>query len=267
MSASPPLEDLAALDPRRRQAALAYLAADARPIDDTTLAAVTDCLAVPDKAVQRLAVDLLQRVELGARPALIARLSAALASEIPALRWGAAYALGRFGVAEPGMLPPLLEVLGDRDGDRRWAAAGLLTTCARAHPDRVIPALLAVAADPDAERRKMAFYALRHAAPTDRAVHGAALRGLADPALGVRFAALATLIKLEPTPPTACTLVLALVRDEPDAGLRRAALCALGDVGRGVSAAEVAIAAAETSDDPMMRRAALIARRRLAARV
>jgi HEAT repeat protein len=255
--------DLEAADPRRRRAALERLIASEEPIDGAMLTAVVACVGFPEKAVQRLTADLLQRVDPEGRPALLGDLREALVSDDRDRRWGAAYALSRLGIAEPAMVPPLLEALGDRDGDRRWAAAESLTVCARAHPDRVVPALLAAAADPEAERRKMAFYALRHAAPHDGDVHAATLRALLDPALGVRFAALAALIRLEPTPAAACTLVLTLVRDDPDPGLRRAAVCALGDVGRGVSAAETAIVAAEASDDPMMRRAASIARRRL----
>jgi HEAT repeat protein len=196
---------------------------------------------------------------------VVACLRSALGSADARLRWGATYALGRLGLVEPGMFAPLFEALGQRDGDRRWAAAELLATCARAHPDPVVAALLAAVSDPEAERRKMALYVLRDVAPASRAVHEATLRSLDDPAIGVRFAALAALARLQPVPPEACTLVLGLVRRDPDAGLRRAALCTLGDVGRGVSAVDAALAAAATSDDPGMRRAARVARRRFVA--
>jgi HEAT repeat protein len=262
--AAPP--DLTSADPLRRRAALGRLLLSDVGIDQATIAALVDCLGVRDKAVQRLATDLLERVDAAVRPALIARLEASLASDETDLRWGAAYALGRLGRCMPAMIGPLIDVLAERDGDRRWAAAGILTTCARADPERVLPALLAVATDPDAERRKMALYALRDAAPSDARLRAVTVHALADPAVGVRFAALAALVRLEPPPADACLRVLTLVRADPDAGLRRAALAALGDVGRGVSAAETAIAAAESSDDPLARRAASIARRRLAAR-
>lgn len=242
---------------------LERLVAGTDPIDGATMAAVVDALAVPDKATQRLAADVLQHVAPTARTAAIARLQLAMGSGDPTWRWGAAYALGRLGVAEPAMIAPLLEALGDGDGDRRWAAAKLLGVCARAHADLVIAALLAAVDDQEPARRKMALYALRDVALTHGDVRSAALRGLADPSVGVRFAALAVLIRLEPIPAEACALVLTLARDDPDGGLRRAALCALGDVGRGVSAAESAIAAAEASDEPLLRRAGSIARRRL----
>jgi len=242
---------------------LERLAATNDPLDEPTMTALVAALASAEKAIQRLAADMLQRVAPETRVATVARLRVALGSDDANWRWGAVYALGRIGLAEPAMISPLLEALGDRDGDRHWAASQLLGVCARAHRDLVVAALLAAAGDREPVRRKMALYTLRDVAPADGEVHAAALRGLGDPAVGVRFAALAALIRLEPIPAEACTAVLALTRDDPDDGLRRAALCALGDVGRGVSAAESVIAAAEASDEPLLRRAASIARRRL----
>lgn len=257
-------DDLAAADPLRRRTALAELASSGSPLDAATLDLVVECLGVPDKATQRIAADVLRNAGPEHRPAVVARLRAVLGRGAGDHRFGAAYALGRLGDTGAAVVAALLATLGERDGDRRWAAAELLTACARADPGRVVPDLLAAATDADEERRKMALYVLRHAAPADPDAHAAALRGLGDPALGVRFAALAAVVRLVPVPAEASALVLTLVHDNPDDGLRRAALCALGAVGRGVSAAEHAIAAAETSDDPRMRRAAAIARRRLA---
>jgi HEAT repeat protein len=242
---------------------LERLSATTDALDAPTTDAIVVALASPEKTIQRLAADLLPRAAPDARPAAVARLRTALGSDDAGWRWGAAYALGRLGLAEPAMIAPLLEVLGDRDGDRHWAASQLLALCARAHREPVVAALLAAVDDGEPVRRKMALYTLRDVAPADGEVHAATLRGLRDPAVGVRFAALAALIRLEPIPAEACSAVLALTRDDPDGGLRRAALCALGDVGRGVSAAESAIAAAEASAEPLLRRAASIARRRL----
>ena len=80
----------------------------------------------------------------------------------------------------------------------------------------------------------------------------------------MRFAALAALGRIDPAATEACERVLMLARADVEDGVRRAALCMLGTVGRGVSAAAEAIAGAEASDDPLWRRAAAIARRRLA---
>lgn len=256
------LADLGADEPLRRLTGLERLLAAAAPLDDAAIAAVVACLATPVKKVQRGAADLLSAVGADMRPAVAARLRVALASEDPALRWGASYALGRLGLFEPAMIAPLVEVLGRRDGDLRWAAAALLQTCATVHADLVLTAVVPAAAHDDPERRKMALYVLRDVAPAHPAAYDAAMRGLADPALGVRFAALAVLARVATVPPEACARVLMLARADPDAGLRRAALCTLGVVGAGVSEVDAVLAAAAASDDPSDRRAAGLARRR-----
>jgi HEAT repeat protein len=260
------LAELRDPDPRRREAALERLVAEpGTPTDEAMLAAVIDCLGVPQKAVRRRAADVLAN---GPRDAAtddrVERLRAAAHSDEPRLRWGATYALGRLGVVEVFMVAPLLSVFGHRDGDERWAAAELMKACARRHAPLVIPELLAAAVTGSPEQRKMALYVLRDTAPGDARVAEVTVRGLADPEVGVRFAALSALARLDPQLPDACDRVLALADRDSDPGLRRAAISVLGWIGRGVSAVAAALATASASDDPSLRRAAAIARRRLA---
>ena len=256
---------LASPDADRRRAALEVLAHAPDRLPGAAVPAVVACLATPEKRVQRIAADVLREVPPDLRPDVIAGLRAAMTSADSEWRFGAAWALGRLGVVDLAMVAPLVEALGALDGDRRWAAAELLTTCARAYADRVEAALLDAVRDGVPERRKMALYVLRDVASASPAVRDATTRALGDPAVGVRFAALAALVRLEPVPPDACTLVLVRARSDADAGLRRAALTALGEIGRGIGEVEREVAAAESSDDPATRRAAAIARRRLGA--
>ncbi len=263
MSHDAALAELTSGDPRRQRAALDRLAAAPGTLTAEVLDALIVCLGATHKAVQRAAADLLPRLDDDLRAAVVPRLRRAGGASDPRLAWGASYALSRLGILEPAMIAPLLEVLGRRDGDERWAAAEILTACARIHGEPVIAALLAAAGDPEPERRKMALYVLRDSAATDAAVRDATIQGLQDSAVGVRFAALSTLARLRPLPADACALVLGLVREDPDRGLRRAAMHALGVVGRGVSEASAVVAAAAASDDPGLRRAARAARLRL----
>ncbi len=161
------------------------------------------------------------------------------------------------------MLPALLEAMGAEDGDRRWAAASIAVACAGAHPDAVLPVLLDTLASGGAALRKMVLYVLRDLVPGTPEVAAASIASLHDPDVGVRLAALSALCRLQPLPPTACDLVLALLRDDPDPGLRRAATSALGWVGRGVAAVRDVLNRAAASDDPALRRAAESARARL----
>jgi len=250
-------------DAGARQRALELLAADPEPIPEEIAVAVIECLGMPRKAIQRRAADVLCANAAGARPLVLARLRAASRAADASLRWGATFALGRLGVLDPDLVPPLLEALADRDGDRRWAAAALIVACGRQFPGTVVPALLGALAGAGSELRKMALYALRDLAPGTPEVAAALVARMRDADVGVRLAALSGLCRLQPLPPDACDLVLRALRDDPDPGLRRAAMSALGHVGRGVAAVAGVLEAATRSDDPGLRRAAAQARRRL----
>jgi HEAT repeat protein len=255
---------LASPDARVRLGALDELAQAGRPLDEAEALAVVACLGIGVKALQRRATDALCLTGDAARPAVLASLRALLDAPDADRRWGASYALGRLGVVEPALVPALLDALASRDGDRRWAAATLLVTCGTLHAETVLPALLDALHGTIPELRKMALYVLRDLAPSHPAVPDALLVALRDDDSAVRLAGLSAVVRLAPPPAHACDEVLRLVRDDPDAGVRRAAVSALGHLGRGVTGAEAAITAASGSDDPGLRRAAEAARRRLA---
>jgi HEAT repeat protein len=254
---------LGSADARVRLAALEELARAARPLGEDDALAVVDCLGVAVKALQRRATDVLESTAEAARPALVAALRAALASPEAPRRWGATYALGRLGIIEPALVPPLLEALGSRDGDQRWAAAALMVACGVRHPAIVRSTLLDALGAAIPELRKMTLYVLRDLALAEPAVVDAIVAALRDDDANVRLAALSAVTRLAPLPASACEEVLRLVRDDPQIGVRRAAVSALGHVGRGVASAAAAIAAALDSSDVGVRRAAVAARRRL----
>jgi HEAT repeat protein len=259
------IEALLAPDAERRRAALETLAADAEALGETLALAVVECLGAAPKALQRRAADVLRATDGAARPAVLARLRAAMRAPDARLRWGATFALGQLGILDVEMVPSLLEALASADGDQRWAAAGLMVGCARLASATVVPALLAALEEPSAELRKMALYVLRDLAPGTPEVRDALMARLRDPEIGVRLAALSGLSRLDPLPPIACDLVLEILRDDPDPGLRRAAVSALGHVARGrdTRAVRDVLDAATRSDDPGLRRAAEVAKRRL----
>lgn len=254
--------DLASADARVRLAALESLARRAAPLDEADAVAVAACLAVAVKALQRRAADVLATTGEVARPAVLALLRAMLAGADAVARWGACYALGRLGIVEPGLVPVLLDALASRDGDRRWAAAASMVRCGRSHPEQVVPVLLAAARAPSPELRKMALYVLRDLAPADPVVPPALLAALRDPGAVVRLAALSALVRLATPPAGAGDEVLRLARHDPDVGVRRAAVSALGALGRGVDGVDATLDAAGGSTDPGLRRAAEGARRR-----
>lgn len=263
MSDAAILAALRSADLRARVAALDALAASGAPLGAPLALAVAACVDVGVKAVQRRAADVLRLADDTARPAVLAALHAGLAAADASRRWGAAYALGQLGVLDPALLPPLVETLASRDGDRRWAAAALLVACGRAAVGDVVAAMRTVLAAPAPESRKMALYVLRDLGVDDPETAGVVLAAAADADVSVRLAALAALARLVPRMPAACDAALRLAREDPDLGVRRAAVSALGHVGRGVAAAGAAVDAALASDDSGLRRAATGARRRL----
>jgi len=252
-------------EPGERLHALDRLAAAPRPLRGDLLDAVLACLSGETKVLQRRAVDVLRLTGSAKRLDIVARLRAACDGGDPSLRWGAAYALGSLGVFSPALVTPLMEALAQRDGDRRWAAAGLTVAYGHAHAEVVVPALLTALAGGGSELRKMVLYVLRDLSPGTPEIAAAFMRSLADPERAVRLAALSALCRLDPPPHGACDLVLRVIRDDPDLGVRRAATSALGVVGRSVAAAREVIDEASASPDEGLRRAADRARRRLGA--
>lgn len=263
LDAAGDVAELESHDLERRRAALERLIASPRPLSDALAAALVRCVGANLKAVQRRAAEALRANGARDRPEIVAALRRATDETDPRTRWGATFALAQLGIVDPTMVPPLLEAMASPDGDQRWAAASIMVTCGRAHPDQVSVALLASLPSGSAPLRKMALYVLRDLAPGTADVTGAVVAALGDAEVGVRLAALSALCRLEPLPPAACDLVLAMLRQDPDPGLRRAATTALGHVGRGVSAVEAVLDAAAGSSDPGLRRAAEVARRRL----
>jgi HEAT repeat protein len=252
---------LASPDIRVRLSVLERLAAEREPIDAPLALAVVECLGVGTKTLQRRAADVLRRTSEAARPAVLGALRAAVTAPEASRRWGATYALGQLDILEPALVPTLLEALGDRDGDRRWAAAALMVGCGTRHPTEVVPALRNALRAPVPELRKMALYVLRDLAIDVPGLTAEMLAATRDDDIAVRLAALAALTRLAAPPSGACDEALRLARDDPNPGVRRAAVSALGKLGRGVPAAEVVIRAALDSADPALRRAAEAARR------
>jgi HEAT repeat protein len=222
-----------------------------KPVDIDFL---IDHLGYPRKAVQKHAAQALAAAAQRGAP-LQEPLAAVLANPTAttlARRWGAVYALSLLGPPPAAALGTLIEVLDCRDGDLRWAAAEILIRM----DDRARPQLLCLAADGTAAQRKMALYCLRSLGASGLAEYRAAHAALNDSEPAVRLAALSALVRLAVDRHAAAQAVLPLVAD-PDEGVRRAAIRALGVVGeRSPEIARLLAEAAHNRADPGLRRAA-----------
>jgi HEAT repeat protein len=217
------------------------------------LSAMIECLGSATKAVQRraaTAVAACARID----PRLAASLHEVVRTGSWRQRWGAVFALSLSGSVPQTALPTLLEALNADDGDIRWAAAGLVKDLVVRDAPTVLPVLFAAAARQGARnQRKMALYCLRDLQVGDGAA--VAVEALSADAADVRLAALATLVSVARDKAAAAVRIALLLRD-PDAGVRRAAAAALGQLGSATPDILEVLRHAASADDPSLRRAA-----------
>lgn len=245
------LEQLHAADRAERLAAIAAVAAY-ETADARTLQALAQCLGDGSKLVQRRAAEAFAALHargVEVDGVLLATLDAAGLAH----RWGAAYALACIGTPPPPALPVLLECLGARDGDLRWAAASIVVRLAQATD--VGPAVHALLATGTAEQRKMAAYCVRDIGVWTPAVETALSGALGDPDAGVRLAAMSSLARLCADGAALARRLLPLLLD-PEAGVRRATAAVLGTLGQRSAAVVAALQGAAASSDVSLQRAA-----------
>jgi HEAT repeat protein len=224
----PLLERLTHSDPAERRAACEEAARD--PSAVLWIEALGQALGDPDKAVARAASDALATIGRTA-PEVGDVLRGALHADDPVRRWGAAFTFARLEPPGEKLLPALVEALGFRDGDVRWAAAKLLVETGRlAAP--VLPLLLGLVREGEHPVvRRMATYCLRELAPDRPEAAAALLEASRDRDRGLHRAGLTALAALvEPSGAVVERLVEAL-EDDPDLARRRIAAAALGEIG------------------------------------
>jgi HEAT repeat protein len=192
---------------------------------------LVDGLGDPERAVARAAGDALlalARGSDGVAPLLRAALRTAKPAEAMhnprARRIRAALVLARLEPPGPGLLPALVDGLGARDGEVRWAAARVLVDMGRLHPEivGVLVGLVRSAEDPSA--RRMAAFALRELAPDLPQAAEALLAATDDEDLDVRRAAVTALAGLLDPPPTVSERLAELCADPDETLARLAAL-------------------------------------------
>jgi len=252
--------ELRGSDPNSRLAAIdMILSAPAERLSDDALDALIACVGAAQKTVQRRAIDALGAVAESGDARVVERLRKTIRSDDRRVRWGSAYALAQIGAGAFAMhaADALCEALSDDDGDIRWAAANLLVRLGREFPAEIRERLIALGADSDRNARKMALYCIR-----DLGIGGAELiavieRAVRDPDVHVRLAALAVLTGLTDTSDAATRLTLAFLEFDSDAGVRRAAAVALGNLHNSSPRAAAALraAAADQSDQSLARAA------------
>jgi len=221
-------------------------------VDANDWAFLLDALGAPTKAEQRSAAEAVAALGRKGHP-IDALLERALADEVPRRRWGAAYAWSLLGPVPEACLSVLLEAFGADDGDLRWAAATIV--CELGERPSVSGGLRALMGSANGMQRKMALYCLRDLGIRPPGLEREVIAALDDPDPGVRLAAMSALAQLTADPPAAAR-ALARRLDDVEPGVRRAAAATLGRVGAGDPPVIDALRRARDGDDPALARAA-----------
>lgn len=220
--------------------------------DDSTLAALADCLGSEHKAIQRRAAEAFAVLHKQGRE-VTSRLVGSLRSPRLRQRWGAAYALVRMGIKSPDLLPALIEAIGDSDGDIRWAAADALVRMPQ--DASLLGALTDLLRSGTSAQRKMAAYCLRDLDARSSDVEQLLLVAIDAEDPRVRIAAMSSLTRLASDRCAAARRIVRALHDA-DAGVRRAAAAVLGKLGDCSEPVLSALLIAEASPDLSLRRAA-----------
>lgn len=264
----PILTRLASSDPQERRAACQAAARD--PAATLLADALGEALGDPVKGVVRAASDALVEIARSAGD-VQETLRRALHSEDPGRRWGAAFTHARLEPPGPRLLPTLVEALGSRDGDVRWAATRLIVEAGRLHAE-VLPLLVGLVRGGESPLvRRMATFALRELAPDRPEAARVLLEATGDCDLHVRRAAYTAMASLMAPPPDVAVRLLDTLQHDADSATRRLAALALGEIGAAAPEAlpeETATRlrdAGDASQDPDLRRAVSRALARLGA--
>jgi HEAT repeat protein len=227
--------------------------------DVTTVEGLIGELGDMQKSVQRGAIDRLVALAASGNGLVIEKLRDSIASADRRVRWASAYALAQIGADAFAMdsADALIEAMADDDGDIRWAATNLMVQLGRENFEEITNRLYKLASGSDHNARKMALYCIR-----DLKIGGPDLipvveNAVHDSDVHVRLAALAVLARLHDAPDAAGRIMLKCLRSDPDAGVRRAAASALGNVAGADADAITALnlAASNASDESLAKAA------------
>jgi HEAT repeat protein len=186
--------------------------------------------AIPDLARNLQGRDLQECWEAGTAlgrigPDAVRVLSAALQSELPAVRQAALLGLKEIGPEAAQAIPAVIEKLGDRDEFVRGWAAQALTSIGRP----AIPQLLQTVENGTGEVRRGAAYALAGIYPSRRVATPALLKMMNDPEPESREQAIATLEAIHASDEAVLRAMKNALQDS-DATVRKAATSAVAEL-------------------------------------
>ena len=248
-------------DLARRLDALSKLAEEPpTSLSESAIENLVGCLGDDNKAIQRRTAGAIAALA-PANQSLLLQVRRELKSSNRQARWGAAYALGSVdGALALDCADALLEALGDRDSDVRWAAAELLGRLSKRDTDAIADRLVKLANSGSPIERRMVIYSLRDYASARPELLPVLERAARDHDIHLRLAAVSALAKLyakNSADGEAATILLRNLHEDENLGVRRAAAAALGQLGVASDSVKAALerCAAQTADLSLARAA------------
>jgi HEAT repeat protein len=220
---------------------------------ETDVAELIADLGSDEKPIVRAAVNAL--IALAENSAeLRATLQSKMKDPQPNNLWAIAYVLAHLPQPSRDVVQRLLDSLGHKDADIRWAI-GLLLVRLAATDEWTTRELLRRCSCGDALQRRMAIYCVRDLHLRDAASTEVFFSALRDPDPLVRIAAAAGLKRKSLDTPGKDVL-LAVFQEDPDSRVKSVAAVTLAQMGNPSEDFLRALNLAEGSDDEQLRRAA-----------
>lgn len=225
--------------------------------DDQQTAALIADLDHHDKPTLRAAVD--QLIPLAAeRPRLREILNQRLVDAGHRNYWPVAYILGHLPQPPAAAIESLLDALGHREPDIRWAIALLLIRIAKQDAN-LVDSLIHLCATGTITQKRMALYSLRDLTLSDPVSSAALLKALGDSDATVRVAATISLKLRSDLNDAGKTILLQTYLKDSEAKVRNAAAIALANLGSPDAEFLRALRKNRDSDDDQTRKAAIAA--------
>jgi HEAT repeat protein len=171
------------------------------------------------------------------------------------VRLAAFYVLESLGPESAPAVGSVVAVVKDPDSFIRWAAARTLAKMAPAAPEKAVPGLAELTADPNGDVRGAALSGLRRYGPAAKDGVPALSRALQQNDPGTKLLALQALAAIGPGAESAVPALTAAL-SAPQAELRSAAARALGKIGPAAASAEGALIKMLQDPDADVRQAA-----------
>jgi HEAT repeat protein len=224
---------------------------------DDKIAPLMDDLEKSDKPTLRKVVDALLRLAAD-DPHIGTTLSELLNDPTRKNHWPIAYILASLPSPPQASIRVLLDTLGHREPDIRWAVALILIRLAKTDK-KILRLLIELTSKGTANQRRMAIYSLRDVGLSDEESVAALIAALQDPDPTVRVAAVTSLKMHSELSESGKKELLQLFLNDQDLRVRNSSVVTLAQLGSPSAAFLSELTNATASDNAQLKKAATAA--------